>query len=76
MSVHWRFKPEVAEDAADFVFHPTQVTSWAEDGSHHVRFTAGGLQEMDWHLCSWGDGVEVIEPASLRNRNQFEATSI
>lgn len=67
VSVHWRFKPEVAEDAADFVFHPSQETEWGPDGSFHVRFSAGGLQEMRWHLFTWGDGVEVLEPASLRS---------
>jgi len=24
------------------------------------------LVEMAWHLYKWGDGVEVIEPAALR----------
>lgn len=68
VQVHWRFKPEAAEDAADFIFHPSQQTEWAEDGSLHVRFTAGGMLEMDWHLYTWGDGVEVIAPPELQNR--------
>lgn len=64
--VHWRFKPEVARRAAEYQFHPTQATEWAEDGSLHVRFEAGGILEMDWHLYTWGDGVEVIEPKALK----------
>ncbi|WP_052378930.1 helix-turn-helix transcriptional regulator [Polycyclovorans algicola] len=69
VNVHWRFKPEAAEDAAEFIFHPTQVTEWGDDGSLHVRFRCGGIQEMDWHLYTWGDSVEVVEPAELRRRH-------
>lgn len=68
VQVHWRFKPEAAEDAADFIFHPSQETEWSEDGSLHVRFTAGGIKEMDWHLYTWGDAVEVIQPLALRQQ--------
>jgi predicted DNA-binding transcriptional regulator YafY len=32
-----------------------------------VRFHAGGLLEMAWHLMTWGRHVEVIEPAALRD---------
>ncbi|GAA0312040.1 WCX domain-containing protein [Rhodovulum strictum] len=31
-----------------------------------VTFEASGLVEMAWHLYKWGDAVEVIEPAALR----------
>ena len=36
------------------------------DGSLIVRFRAGGALEMCWHLFTWGDEVEVIEPRRLR----------
>ena len=62
IDVHWRFKPEVAEIASEFTFHPSQVSELADDGSLHVRFRAGGVMEMDWHLHQWGDGVELISP--------------
>lgn len=64
-AVVWRFAPEAAEDAADFIFHPDQTFEPQPDGSLVVRFTAGGELEMAWHLYSWGDKVEVLEPASL-----------
>jgi predicted DNA-binding transcriptional regulator YafY len=35
------------------------------DGSLVVRFRAGGLLEMAWHLFTWGDQVEVVEPGEL-----------
>jgi predicted DNA-binding transcriptional regulator YafY len=61
----WRFSPEAAEDAAEFVFHPTQQLSPQPDGSLLVSFWAGGELEMAWHLYCWGDSVEVLEPETL-----------
>ena len=63
--VVWRFAPEAAADAADFVFHPTQTMEPQNDGSLIVRFAAGSDLEMAWHLYTWGDKVEVLEPKSL-----------
>lgn len=64
--VVWRFKPEAAEQARRFVFHPTQTVEELEDGSLQVSFRASGHLEMCWHLYSWGDAVEVIAPERLR----------
>lgn len=64
--VVWRFSARAAPDARDFVFHPDQVTEPQGDGSLIVRFRAGGELEMCWHLYQWGDDVEVLAPASLR----------
>ena len=64
--VVWRFRPDAAAQARRYVFHPTQTTEEAEDGSLLVRFRASGHLEMTWHLYSWGDAVEVIEPEPLR----------
>lgn len=61
----WRFAPEAARDAADFVFHPGQVLEPRPDGSLVVRFIAAGDLEMAWHLYAWGDKVEVLEPERL-----------
>lgn len=59
--VEWRFLPEVADEAATYVFHPRQETERLADGSLVVRFRAGGRQEMAWYLARWGDNVEVID---------------
>lgn len=77
-SVVWRFSPEAAAHARRFLFHPTQVVEDEPDGSLLVRFRASGLLEMCWHLYSWGDKVEVLQPARLRemvhpHRRTFEA---
>ncbi len=65
VDVAWRFSPEAAEEARTFTFHPDQSTEDASDGSLIVRFRAGGLLEMAWHLYTWGDRVEVLEPPEL-----------
>jgi predicted DNA-binding transcriptional regulator YafY len=64
--VVWRFAPEVARDAREYRFHPTQRIEEQDDGSLIVRFRAGGLWEMAWHLFEWRDDVEVLEPQELR----------
>ena len=66
--VCWRFRPDAADDAAEYVFHPDQKTERADDGSLYVRFRAGGALEMAWHLFTWGDSVEVIEPKDFFSR--------
>ena len=63
-----RFASRVVDDVAEFVFHPDQTMDRNDDGSMTVRFTAGGLHEMCWHLVTWGDTVTVEQPASLRRR--------
>lgn len=68
VDVVWLFDPELAPDAAEFEFHPSQKIEWGDDGSLLVRFRAGGLVEMAWHLFRWGPGVEVVEPAALREK--------
>ena len=64
--IEWRFAPKAARHAAGIEFHPTQTEEWQEDGSYTVRFRAAGFLEMAWYLYQWGDGVEVVQPASLR----------
>jgi predicted DNA-binding transcriptional regulator YafY len=61
-----RFSSAVAEDAADWVFHPSQIMEPQADGSLIVRFRCGGMREVDWHLYTWGDEVEMVEPTAMR----------
>lgn len=72
MDVEWRFSPEIAADAREYRFHPDQEFDARADGSLTVRFRAGGLKEMAWHLLTWGDQVEVIKPPALRDFWQEE----
>ena len=63
--VRWRFTPRAAPVAREFVFHPLQAMTDMPDGSLLVEFTASGWVEMAWHLVSWGNAVEVLEPPQL-----------
>lgn len=68
--VELRFHADVAPDASSFQFHPSQTRTENADGSLTVRFRAGGLTEMCWHLFTWGADVTVERPARLRERLQ------
>jgi proteasome accessory factor B len=61
-----RFVPEVAERVAETTWHPSQVTERQADGSLLWRATVSGPIEIRLWVLSWGDEVEVIAPASLR----------
>ena len=63
-----RFDASVARDASTFVFHPDQTIEQHDDGSLTVRFEAGGIDEMCWHLFTWGESVTIEQPARLRRR--------
>lgn len=65
--VVWRFAPSAAAAAREFVFHPNQVVTDEADGGLRVEFTASGWVEMAWHLYQWGDKIEVVAPAELRD---------
>ncbi len=60
--VEWRFDAEVADEAAKYIFHPTQELKRNPDGTLTVKFHAGGRKEMDWFLYTWGKHVKVIKP--------------
>lgn len=66
VDVAWRFLPAAADEASEHCFHPDQQSERLADGSLVVRFRAGGLQEMAWHLFTWGPSVEILEPPALR----------
>ena len=66
--VAWKFSPAAAPDAKEFLFHPGQTMEEQPDGSLLVKFHAGGMWEMCWHLFTWGSEVEVLTPKTLSRR--------
>jgi predicted DNA-binding transcriptional regulator YafY len=58
--------PHGAEEALGWRFHPTQTVEQQPGGSVIVRFQASGMLELAWHLFTWGDKVQIVEPASLK----------
>ena len=71
-----RFDASVARDASAFVFHPDQCVEKCADSSLTVCFTVGGIDEMCWHLFTWGPSVTVEKPARLRRRLAEMCTSL
>ena len=61
-----RIGPEAAGEARCWGFHPSQALEPEPDGALLVRFRAGGMQEMCWHLFTWGAAVTVVAPDHLR----------
>lgn len=64
--VEWKFSPKVSNDAAEFIFHPSQKTRRLKDGSLVVSFRACGLLEMCWHLFTWQGEVKIVKPKELK----------
>jgi len=57
--------PAGAEDALRWRFHARQTVEPQADGSVLVRFRSSGMRELAWHLFTWGDKVEIVEPPAL-----------
>ena len=67
LNVELLFSKELASDASEFNFHPTQELSQHKDGTLTVKFKASGIKEIIWHVFKWGDGCQIIAPVKLRN---------
>jgi len=61
-----RFTPEAADEAASWAFHPSQTMERNPTGSLVVRFRAAGIQEICWHLFTWGTSATVLAPPALQ----------
>jgi proteasome accessory factor B len=61
-----RFHPSVAARVMETTWHPTQRLETNPDGSLTWRATVSGTIEIRLWILSWGDEVEVLEPAALR----------
>jgi predicted DNA-binding transcriptional regulator YafY len=66
VTVELRFTPTVAARIMEATWHPTQTVTADPDGSLRWRATVSGTIEIRLWILSWGDDVEVVEPASLR----------
>jgi predicted DNA-binding transcriptional regulator YafY len=69
-----RILPASAEGALRWRFHADQTLEPQPDGAVIVRFRASGMRELAWHLFTWGDQVQILEPPRLRTllREQIE----
>ena len=60
-----RFEAETADDAAGWLFHPSQSIEREPGGGLLMRFRASGVQEMCWHLFTWGTEVTILAPERI-----------
>jgi predicted DNA-binding transcriptional regulator YafY len=61
-----RFRADQAPYVAERQWHPSQELKWLPDRSLELSFRAGGAFEITRWILGWGDAVEVISPASIR----------
>ena len=66
LDVKLSFSPELAQEASQYNFHPTQKGKWNEDGTYNVSFKASGSKEIIWHVFKWGAGCKILSPKSLQ----------
>lgn len=65
--VKLKFNPQVAYRVKNLVYHASQTMhDEFPDGSVVMSFEICGIDEMKSWLMQWGDMVEVLEPAWLR----------
>jgi proteasome accessory factor B len=60
------FKPLVARNVGEVIWHKTQQLEFQPDGSLVFRAQVSGLHEIMWWILGYGDQAEVHEPTELR----------
>jgi predicted DNA-binding transcriptional regulator YafY len=60
--------PGGMEDFKNYRFHSSQSVEEHPAGGVIVRFRASGMLELAWHLFSWGNKIEIVEPVSLHQQ--------
>lgn len=60
------FKPLVARNVGEVIWHRTQELEFQDDGSLIFRARVSGIHEIAWWILGYGDQAEVLEPAELR----------
>ena len=64
--VRLRFDASVAHRVREAVWHRSQELTELDGGGVELAVTVAGIIEIRPWILSWGDGVEVLEPPSLR----------
>ena len=67
LDVKLLFNKELAGEASQYNFHPTQRGKWNDDGTYTVDFKASGSKEIIWHVFKWGAGCQIVAPKSLKD---------
>jgi len=75
-TVRLKFTPERARWVSSETWHPGQKGWFAEDGSYFLEFPYSDDRELIMDILKHGAAVEVIAPASLRERMREQAHAI
>jgi predicted DNA-binding transcriptional regulator YafY len=69
------FSPERARWVADEQWHPQQQGTLLPDGSYELHIPYADSKELVMDILKHGAGVEVLEPATLRQEaiNRLQA---
>jgi predicted DNA-binding transcriptional regulator YafY len=60
------FKPLVARNVGEVLWHKTQQLEFQSDGSLVFKARVTGLDEIMWWILGYGDQAEVVAPPKLR----------
>ena len=71
-----RFSPERARWLREQVWHPGQEMREADDGSLVLSLPVADLREIKLKVMQFGAGVEVLEPAALRDEIRREVAAM
>ena len=66
VDVRLRFDASVAQRVRESIWHRSQRLAELPDGRVELTVTVAGIVEIRPWIMSWGDAVEVLEPAELR----------
>ena len=61
-----QFKPLVAKNVSEVLWHATQRLVWNPDGSLNFHAHVSGISEISWWVLGYGDQAEVLAPRPLR----------
>lgn len=67
VEVKLRFYPPAAARVKESIWHPSQELTEGSGGSVEMRVTVAGTVEITPWILGWGDAVEVLAPADLRD---------
>ena len=71
-----RFRADVTWRVKETTWHPSQSIEDLDDGGCVLRFSVASMMEVGRWVRSWGDTVEVLEPAELREELRAEAVRL
>jgi predicted DNA-binding transcriptional regulator YafY len=65
-TVKLRFAPRLNRPISEALWHPSQIMEPQADGSLIMTLRVHNTKDFRSWIFSWGDGVEVLEPATLK----------